>query len=165
MKIKRILFLINSLWELARVFLLFAALAVALRRTLLEVQSSVYWLVLLGSGQLVLPAALVMLYLDPTRFAALLNLVRLGKFLGILAALLLVFLLPLSSGLLPPVGLPVPFAALPFSIVVGMTIVDLVFLFLLFLWTGTGTDPGESEPNLLADHRETIVRPPEDLPD
>jgi len=155
MKIKRILFLINSLWELARVFLLFAALAIAFRRTLLEDRASVYWLVLLGSGQLVLPAALVMLYFDPARFAALLNVVRLGKFLGILAALLLVFLLPLSSGLLPAGILPVPFAVIPFSVVIGVTIVDLIFLFLLFLWTDARPDP-----EVLPEYREIPVDPP-----
>ena len=162
MKIKRILFLINCLWELARVFLLFTALALAFRRTLLEDRAFVYWLVLLGSGQLVLPAALVILYLDPARFAPLLNLVRLGKFLGILASLLLVFLLPLSSGLFPASALPVPFAVVPFSIVIGMTIVDLLFLFLLFLWNGAPQQPEKPAPDTLPDLRENQISAPED---
>jgi hypothetical protein len=160
MKIKRFLFLINSLWELARLFLLFAALVIAFRRPLLEDRGAVYWLVLLGSAQLILPAALVLLYLDPVRFAPLLNLVRLGKFLGILAALMLVFLVPLGAGVLPGGAVPVPFAVVPFTIVVGVTIADLVFLFLLFLWTsGVPQELGE-EAGELPERRETPIEPP-----
>ena len=143
MKIKRILLLINSLWELARFLLLFLALSFAFRSALLADRSTIYWLILLGSGQLVLPAGMVMLYLDPSRFAPLLNLVRLGKFLGILAGLLLLFLSPFGAALRFSAGLGLPSALVPYTIVVGASIVDLVFLFLLFLW-GSQTPPAES---------------------
>jgi hypothetical protein len=152
MKIKRILFLINSLWELARFLLLFLGLGIAFRLMLLADRSAIYWLILLGSGQLVLPAALVMLYIDPLRFGSLLNLARLGKFLGILSSLLLIFLSPLSVDLGLVGGLGASFAAVPYSMVIGVTIVDLVFLFLLFLWNGTK----------LPEHRETPLDAPSD---
>ena len=162
MKIKRILFLINSLWELARFFILFLGLGIAFRLTLLAERSAVYWLILLGSGQLVLPAALVMLYLDPLRFDSLLNLARLGKFLGILAGLLLIFLSPLGVDLGLAGGIGTSFATVPYSLVIGVTIVDLVFLFLLFLWNGSKLPelPGGTEH--LPEHRETPLEAPPD---
>jgi hypothetical protein len=159
MKIKRFLFLINSLWELARLFLLFAALTIAFRRPLLEDRSAVYWLVLLGSAQLLLPAALLLLYLDPARFDSLLNLVRLGKFLGILAALMLVFLVPLTAGVIPGGAMPLPFAVVPFTMVVGITIADLVFLFLLFLWSGGVPQAPAEGPGELPQPRGTSNEP------
>jgi hypothetical protein len=134
MKIRRISFLINSLWELVRFLLLFAALGVSLGYSLIGDPQTVYWLVLLGSGQLLLPAVLFFLYLDPERFAGLLNVARLGKFLGILAALLLLFLGPLSSQIRAVTGNAASASLLlPYTIVVAATIVDLIFLFLLFL--------------------------------
>jgi len=153
MKIKRILLLINSLWELARFFLLFLAMGVAFRLTLLRDSAAIYWLILLGSGQLLLPAALLMLYLDPLRFAVLLNLVRLGKFLGILAGLLLVFLSPFGAGLRLPGGLGLTSTLVPYTIVIAMSIVDLVFLFLLFLWNSPAPDLRQDQPETRSQNR------------
>jgi hypothetical protein len=144
MRIKRILFLINSLWELARFLALFLALAVTFRPVLLSDPAAVYWLILLASGQLLLPAAMVLLYLDPGRFAALLNLVRLGKFLGILAGLMLVFVSPFRTVLRFAGGFGLPSALVPYTVVIAVLIVDLIFVLLLFLWTAQ-TPPGDPD--------------------
>ncbi|MBN1836069.1 MAG: hypothetical protein JW820_09485 [Spirochaetales bacterium] len=151
MKIKRFFLLINSLWELARLVLLFLAVGVTLRLTLLTDRSAIYWLVLLGSGQLLLPAALILLYLDPVRFAVLLNLVRLGKFLGLLAGLMLVFLSPLRTDLQLAVGLGLSSSLLSYTTVIGISIVDLIFLFLLFLWSVPPPDATASRAELPPD--------------
>ena len=155
MKIKRILLLINSLWELARFLLLFLALGFAFRTTMLTDRSAVYWLILLGTGQLLLPAALVLLYLDPVRFAALLNLVRLGKFLGILAGLLLVFLSPFGANLRLPGAVGISSALVPYTMAIGISIVDLIFLFLLFLWGSAPPDPASAAQHPPGDRGQT----------
>jgi len=163
MKIKRILFLINSLWELARFLLLFLALGTAFRLTLLADRGAVYWLILLGSAQLLLPAALLLLYLDPLVFAGLLNLVRLGKFLGILSGVLFVFFSPSSAA--PGAGSRGVFPFPPHALVVGVVLLDMIVLFLLFLWS---PDPVPQPPRNslqgqpLPEHRETPIEAPPD---
>ena len=88
--------------------------------------------VLFGSPGLLMPAALLFLYFDPQRFGVLLNLTRLGKLLGLLSALLLIILEPLGTGLRDLSFSFLPYRIAPFSILLIVAVIDLIFLFLLF---------------------------------
>jgi len=87
---------------------------------------------LFGNGGLLAAAALLFLYVDPPRFRALLNLVRLGKTLGLFSALLLIILEPFAAGLQSLSLSSPPYRIAPFSILLLVAVADLIFLFLLF---------------------------------
>ncbi len=87
MKIRRIFFLLNSIWELVRFLFLFLAVWITFQQVLKTDSQAIFWLMLFGNGGLLVAAALLFLYVDPPRFRALLNLVRLGKSLGLFSAL------------------------------------------------------------------------------
>jgi hypothetical protein len=151
MKINRIYLLINCLWEGLRFLLLFFALSITFQRLLLADPQAIFWLVLAVSGSLLLPAALLFLYLAPQRNLPLLKLVRLGKILGLVATLLLLFMEPFEPGLSASPAVDLPIALTPFSVVLAVTVVDLVFVFLLLAYRleeqreGTaGGDSGEA---------------------
>jgi hypothetical protein len=163
MKIRRILFLITAFWELLRFCLLFLAVWIVFRRTLESNSQGIYWLLVLGNGGLLVAASLMFLYLDPPRFRVLLNLVRLGKILGLASALLLIILEPIGNGLrFLSVGFP-PYRIAPFFLLLVISVADLIFLFLLFSYhIGAPTpDPpvrrAEAKQPALPDYRETIL--------
>jgi hypothetical protein len=132
MKIRRVLFLITAVWELLRFCLLFLAVWIVFRRTLESNSQGIYWLLVLGNGGLLVAASLLFLYVDPPCFRVLLNLVRLGKILGLASALLLIVLEPVGMGLrFLSVGFP-PYRIAPFFLLLVVSVVDLIFLFLLF---------------------------------
>ena len=132
MKIHRLFFLVGSLWELLRFLLLFLALGITFRRELLIDTQAIFWLVLLGSANLLMPAGLLFLYLDPDRHRNLLNLIRMGKLLGLLSALLLILLEPIGTSLSGFALSFLPSTIAPFSILLFISVSDLLFLFLLF---------------------------------
>ena len=99
MRIHRVLFLITAIWELLRFCAIFVAVWFIFRQILETNSQGVYWLLVLGNGGLLLAASLLLLYVDPARFRVLLNLVRLGKILGLFSALLLIILEPIGIGL------------------------------------------------------------------
>lgn len=125
MKIRRILFLINSLWELLRFLLLFLAVLLVLREALTANPQVARWLLVLAAPGLLLPAGYLFVYLDPRR-SALLGLLHLGKVLAFCAAATLILAAPfelLRSGL----RLRWP-AALPAAILAGTVAVDVALL-------------------------------------
>jgi hypothetical protein len=163
MKIHRIFFLIAAIWDLLRFFAVFLAVWIFFRRTLETDNQGVYWLLVLGNGGLLITASLLFLYVDPQRFRVLLNLVRMGKILGVLSALLLIILEPVGTGLrFLSLGL-LPYRIAPFSLLLVILVVDLVFLFLLFSYQVEETSPSppsETRPEKdppLPDYRETMI--------
>ncbi len=136
MKIHRLFFLLGSLWELLRVLVRFLALGSTCRRERLIDTQAIFWLVLFGSANLLMPAGLLFLYLDPHNRRTLLNLMRMGKLLGLFSALLLILLEPIGTGLS---GFPLnflPYTIAPFSMLLFVAVSDLFFLFLLFSYRG-----------------------------
>ena len=132
MKTHRSLYLVTAIWELLRFLLLFLAVWIIFRQVLESNRQGVYWLLVLASGTLVIAAALLFLFVDPERFWPFLNLVRLGKILGLLSSGLLILLEPVGTGfrfLSPPFS---PRGVAPFTILLGLCVVDLILLFLLF---------------------------------
>ena len=132
MKLHRLLFLIAAIWELVRFFSLFLAAWIIFRQVLETNVQAIYWLLALGNGGLLPAAALLLLYVNPDRFRSLLNLVRLAKILGLFSALLLVVSAPVATGLRFISLSFIPYRIVPLSVLLVLSVVDLVLLFLLF---------------------------------
>jgi hypothetical protein len=166
MKIRRVFFLIAAIWELLRFCVIFLAGWIVFRQVLEMNDQGIYWLLVIGNGGLLVAASLLFLFVDPPRFRVLLNLVRLGKILGLFSALLLIILEPIGSGLrFLSVGF-LPYRVAPFSLLLTVSVADLIFLFLLFSYQLEITSPSppaegrqEQEPPL-PEFRETTIRKP-----
>jgi hypothetical protein len=162
MKAQRTMLLIGSLWELVRFFLVLGLLAASLQ-AVAGAGSWVYpWLLLAGSGNLLIAAGAFMLALFPDRYNALISFLRLGKVLSIFTYALLVI-----SGALRMTGLRVVFAIGPVPVtqgvvLVGVFILDMLFLGALFAWR-EGEEhrplpPGGDPAAELPEYRETEVK-------
>jgi hypothetical protein len=165
MKIHRVFFLFNAIWELVRFCCLFLAVWIVFHQILETNRQAVFWLPVFGNGGLLAVAALLFLYVDPRRYRALLNLVRLGKILGLFSSMLLIVLEPVGTGLrfLSVDFLPYRIAPLPLLLVI--CVADLIFLFLLFSYHieesspsdgDSGTEQGKEDPPL-PEYRETVI--------
>ena len=166
MKIRRAFFLIAAIWELLRFCAIFLAVWIVFRQILETNSQGIYWLLVLGNGGLLVTASLLFLFVNPGAFRVLLNLARLGKLLGLFSALLLIILEPIGTGLrFLSVGF-LPYRVAPFSLLLAVSVADLIFLFLLFSYQLEKTSPSppaagrqEQEPPL-PEPRETIIRKP-----
>lgn len=152
--------MITAIWELLRFCAVFLAVWIVFRQILETNSQGIYWLLVLGNGGLLVAASLLFLYVDPRRFRVLLNLVRLGKILGLFSALLLIILEPVGIGLrFLSVGF-LPYRIAPFSLLLVVSVADLIFLFLLFSYqieeTSGGQQEKEKEPPL-PKYKETII--------
>jgi hypothetical protein len=132
---------VQFLWELARFLGLFALILLRFQRSL-EDPAAVLWLVSLGSGQLLAPALLALFLYSPLRRATLLPFLRLAKILQVFPAALLALTLvhrQLRSALpfLPP-------RLMVAAAVTAATVLDLVFLLLLFTVPAGGPLPPDS---------------------
>ena len=163
MKIHRVFFLTTAIWELLRFFAVFLAVWIVFSRTLETNNQGIYWLLILGNGGLLMSASLLFLYVDPARFRVLLNLVRLGKILGLFSALLLIILEPVGTGLrFLSVGF-LPYRIAPFSVLLVVSVVDLIMLFVLLSYQtekAPPSPPGEGQSDqdpTLPDYRETVI--------
>ncbi len=156
MKIHRIFFLLNGIWELLRFLLLFLALGITFQWTLVSDRQAIFWLVVLGNANLLMPAAALLLYIDARRFRVLLNLLRLGKLLGLFSSALLIILEPVSSGLRQLSLSFLPFAIAPLSILLLIAVIDLVFIFLLFSCR-IEQNENEKQNSSLPDYRVTVL--------
>jgi hypothetical protein len=146
MKIHRVLFLITAIWELLRFCAIFLAVWIIFRQILETNGQGIYWLLVLGNGGLLVTASLLFLYVDPRRFRVLLNLVRLGKILGLFSALLLIILEPIGTGLRFLYMDFLPYWIAPFSLLLIVLVADLIFLFLLFSYQIEETPPSPPTP-------------------
>ncbi|MBN2553667.1 MAG: hypothetical protein JXB06_12900 [Spirochaetales bacterium] len=165
MKIRRMFFLFNAIWELVRFCCLFLAVWLVFHQILETNRQAVFWLLVFANGGLLMTAALLFLYLDPRRFRALLNLVRLGKILGLFSALLLIVLEPVGTSLrFLSIGF-FPYGIAPFTLLLAVCVVDLIFLFLLFSYQkgqssrsagNAGTARGREDPPL-PEYSETVI--------
>ena len=126
MKIRRIIFLINSLWELVRFLALYLAAVLVARQAAAGNYPLLRWLLVLASPGLLLPVGFLFLYLDPLRHLALLGPLCLAKGLALVASVLLLLAAPFElfgagPGLVPAEGIPL-------LILAGAVFVDLAFL-------------------------------------
>jgi len=160
MKTQRALLLAGSFWELARFFLMLLLLAQLLGPVAGAGTWMYPWLLMVGSGNLLIAGGEVMLALFPQRYAGLPAFLRLGKGLSVFSFFLLFvsgaarIIAGQSTVRIAGIGVP------PIGILMVVFVFDLLFLGVLLLWrsgTGSGTlgDPPSSPK--LPEYRETEV--------
>ncbi len=134
MKARRALLAAGSGWELARFFLVLYLFAAVLGANAAAGGWVFPWLLVAGSGNLVLSAGSALLALFPVRYARIIALLRLGKLLNVSAFILLVIsgALGVASGLnVAAVGRRGLSAG---AILVAVFFLDLLYLAVLIRW-------------------------------
>ena len=161
MKINRYFFLINSIWEVLRFFLLFTVLVLTFRLVILINRQAIFWLILFGSGQLLLPAGLIFLFINPEKNYILINIIRLGKILGIFASVLLILFEPFSLGLRSSSLKLLTFSLTPIALLLCITFFDLIFLLILLSYKQMIME--DEDPGSLPEFKENeILKPSEE---
>jgi hypothetical protein len=144
MNARRGLLLAGSLWELVRFFLVLLLFASVLRGTLGAGSWVFPWLLVVGSGNLLVAAGGGMLSLFPARYGPVIALLRLGKALSIFTFILLV----VSGALRIAAGqefLGIGRRAITGgAVLLGVFLLDLLFMAVLIGWRG-------EEPQVPAD--------------
>jgi len=137
MKARRALLLAGSLWEILRFFLLVSLLAFLLHAVSGTGRWLFPWLLLCGSGNLLVGAGGIMLALFPEKNGGLVGLLRLGKIIALFSYVLLL----LSGAMRMAIGLQVlslgPFAVTLAAVLFVVFVLDLLFLAVLLGWRVT----------------------------
>lgn len=141
MKARRALLLAGSLWEIVRFFLLISLLAFLLHAVSGTGQWLPPWLLLCGSGNLLVGAGGIMLSLFPEKNGGLVGLLRLGKILALFSYALLLF----SGAMRMAIGLQVlsvgRFAVTLAAVLFAVFVLDLLFLAVLLGWRAEAAQP------------------------
>jgi hypothetical protein len=161
MNARRALLLAGSLWEIVRFFLLISLLVFVLR-ALNGVGGWVLpWLLLGGSGNLLVAVGGIMLSLFPERNGGLIGLLRVGKILAVFSFILLV----LSGAMRVAIGIQVfTVRGVAFSqgvLLVALFCLDLLFLAVLLAWRAPEAPkevPAPEGAAELADYSESEAR-------
>jgi len=161
MKARRGLLLAGSLWELVRFFLVLLLFAAVLRDAGVGGAWVFPWLLVAGSGNLIIAAGIGMLALFPARYARLVGLLRLGKVMSIFAFVLLA----ISGALRPAAAYEVLLigrrAVSGAAVLVVVVILDLLLLAVLIRWR-SGEEPRPAPANTdtqkLPEYDETEVQ-------
>jgi hypothetical protein len=133
MNARRALLLAGSLWEIVRFFLHVSLLAGLLRGAAGAGPWVLPWMLLAGSGSLVIAVGGVMLSLFPVRYASTILLLRIGKLLEVFSFVLLLAAGGLSAGVTRALvfgSVAVPQAA----VLLVLCALDLLFLLVLLAW-------------------------------
>lgn len=107
-----------------------------------------------------MPVGFLLLYYDQIKYGILLNLLRLGKILGLFSSLLLILLEPIGPVLQVVKLVFLPFSVAPVILLLFITFFDLIFLGLLLSYRMQKQEPEISRSeNLdsLPDFKETRV--------
>jgi len=145
MKTGKIKLITALVWEILRIFLLFIAVISIFFTEVTKNNIALYWLISLGSVQLLPFAGLVFVLFYESKYINVLKFVELSKLLNIFSLLLIVINTPLSILLNPFLApyTPVVLTFLSFPLyhiylVAILFFFDLIFLFLLLSYkTGT----------------------------
>ncbi len=123
--------LVGSAWEIARLFLVLSLLVLLFEVAGGRGSAIVPWLLLAGTGNLLIPAGAILLALYPERYARLLGLLRLGKLLNLVTLILIVAASLVSAA--GPASIPrAAGAGFPgLAVILLVTALDAVFLALL----------------------------------
>lgn len=134
MQARRGLLLAGSAWELVRFFLVLLLFASVLRGISGAGQWVYPWLLVVGSGNLLIAAGGGMLALFPARYARLLALLRLGKAMSVFSFILLAVsgALGIASG--SPVLSSGSRTLTGGAVLLFVFVLDLAFLAVLILW-------------------------------
>jgi hypothetical protein len=160
MKARHALLLAGSLWEIVRFFLVISLIAALLHAAVGAGPWVLPWLLLGGSGNLVVAAGGIMLSLFPDKHDGVIGLLRVGKILGIFS-----FLLLLASGALREgAGVTLfSFGRLVVTqgpVLFALFVFDLLFLAILLAWR-RGDDARPIAPrgaDTLPEYSETEVK-------
>jgi hypothetical protein len=153
MKARRGLLLVGSLWELVRFFVVLLLFAAMLRGEAGAGPWVFPWLLVAGSGNLLIAAGIGMLALFPARYGRLAALLRLGKVLSIFAFILMV----ISGAMRPAAGLDLAqvgrVGLRASTVLVVVALLDVAMLGVLLRWRPAeeprpvpAVDPGEKLP-------------------
>ena len=162
MKAQRAMLLVGSFWELVRFFLVLLLFAATLQAAT-GVGPWVYpWLLLVGSGNLLIVVGAFMLALFPDRYGPLVAFLRLGKGLAVFSFALLVVSGGLRATALQIVMEIGPVPVTQEVVLVLACLLDMLFLGALLAWRGTDhqAPPPRAEADLPA-YKETEIK---DLP-
>jgi hypothetical protein len=159
MSVRRGLLLAGSLWEFVRFFLVLLLFASVLRGTSGAGPWVYPWLLVVGSGGLLMAAGGGMLSMFPGRYAPLIAFLRLGKALNLFSFILLA----VSGGLRVAAGSEVigtgRRAVTGGAVLLGVFLLDLLFLVVLVNWHAEEPlDPAGGAGNRLPEYDETEVR-------
>ncbi len=163
MKARRGLLLAGSLWELVRFFLVLLLFAAVLHGVSGAGPWVFPWLLLAGSGNLLIAAGIGMLALFPARYGRMVALLRLGKVLGIFAFVLLV----VSGAMRPAAGVQLAevgrFVVRGSVVLAVVALLDVLVLGVLLRWRTEEPRPTPTPRETAADEKlpeydETEVR-------
>jgi len=162
MKARRGLLLAGSLWELVRFFLVLSLFAAVLHGTAGTPAWVFPWLLVAGSGNLLIAAGMGMVALFPVRYARLVALLRLGKVLGLFAFALLA----VSGGMAPAAGLEIAqvgaVSVRGSVVLVFAALMDVLVLGVLLRWRypeePRAASAGPADAEKLPEYDETEVR-------
>ncbi|MGO9310848.1 MAG: hypothetical protein ACLQDL_17725 [Spirochaetia bacterium] len=158
MSVRRGLLFAGSVWELVRFFLVLSVLATVLQVTAGAGPWVFPWLLVQGSGNLLIAAGAGMLALFPARYAPLIAFLRLGKALGVFCFILLA----VSGALRIAAGRILGFGGHAISgavVLLGVFLLDLLFLAVLISWRAEEPRvPGAAPAARLPEYDETEVQ-------
>jgi hypothetical protein len=158
MKAREALVFAGSLWEIVRFFLLISLVTALLGAAAGAGAWVLPWLLLSGSGNLVVGVGGLMLSLFPEKHHGTIGLLRVGKILGVFS-----FLLLLASGALRQ-GAGVSLLSVGRLVVTQgpvlflVFVLDLLFLAVLLAWKRGADGPGPEGGAALPEYSETEVK-------
>jgi hypothetical protein len=130
MALRHAFILAGSLWETARFFIVISLLAQVFR----SAPGGIPWLLLGGSGNLLVGVGGILLSLFPEKYGELIGLLRLGKVLAVFSFFLLVAsgAAGISAGIeLLRLG---PFSFTEGAVLLAIFVLDVLFLIALMAW-------------------------------
>jgi hypothetical protein len=131
MRKSRILFLSGIFWELVR-FSVFTLIIIGLlQETLISGTQKILWLMLIGAGQLLLPAAYFLLFMDQIKYYAYIQILRIGKMLSIFVSFSIIIYELLYNNIFLYAGSPQFYDKRYLLIVFLAIFFDLIFLYFL----------------------------------
>jgi hypothetical protein len=140
MRKSRILFLSGIFWELVR-FSVFTLIIIGLfQETMLSGTQKILWLMLIGAGQLLLPAAYFLLFLDRVKYYVYIQILRIGKMLSIFVSFSIIIYELFYNNIFLNAGIP-QFYDKRYLLVIFLAIFfDLIFLYFLLSYKGEEED-------------------------
>lgn len=159
MTARRALVLAGSLWEATRFFIVISFLALLFRAAGEGGAWIIPWLLLGGTGNLLVAVGGIMLSLYPQKYAELIGFLRLGKILAVFSFILLIL-----SG---AVGMSATIELVRLggygldqgTVLFAIFVLDLLFLAALVAWKRETPPPAPADQGPpLPDHRESEVK-------
>ena len=131
MKKGKTLFILGTVWELIRFFLLFIAIVSINLWVIYTVRQAIFWLLLFGAAQFLMPASFIFLWINPKKYHAFVDLLKIGKMVSIFASFLVILTESFGSRVYPVHFKYFPFTISPIIIIGIISLFDLILFFVL----------------------------------